>query len=139
MPVEERPGGSRPNPVARAAFEVSPKRPLGANVAIGQLTIPLRHLVLVARKQHLYAVDSGPFLHLLDIMLGFRDASVPFSYLDRDQKPVGYAVDICRHIVDAVKVRLGLAQLEVRLNGVTSATRIPLIATHLGPGRAGHP
>lgn len=62
------------------------------------------------------------------ITLGFRDSSVPFSYLDGDQKPVGYALDICRHIVDAVKVRLGLAQLEVRLNGVTSATRLPLIA-----------
>jgi glutamate/aspartate transport system substrate-binding protein len=62
------------------------------------------------------------------ITLGFRDASVPFSYLDGSQKPVGYALDICRHIVDAVKERLGLAQLDVRLNGVTSATRLPLIA-----------
>ena len=62
------------------------------------------------------------------ITLGFRDASVPFSYLDGNQRPVGYALDICHHIVDAVKDRLGLAKLEVRLNGVTSATRIPLIA-----------
>ena len=62
------------------------------------------------------------------IALGFRDASVPFSYLDGSQRPVGYALDICRHIVDAVKERLGLTHLDVRLNGVTSATRIPLIA-----------
>ncbi|MCJ2122375.1 amino acid ABC transporter substrate-binding protein [Methylobacterium sp. J-077] len=62
------------------------------------------------------------------ITLGFRDASVPFSYLDGDQKPVGYALEICYRIVDAVKERLGLAKLDVRLNGVTSATRIPLIA-----------
>ena len=62
------------------------------------------------------------------ITLGFRDASVPFSFLDADQKPIGYAMDICHTIVDAVRERLGLAQLEIRLNGVTSATRIPLIA-----------
>jgi glutamate/aspartate transport system substrate-binding protein len=62
------------------------------------------------------------------ITLGFRDASVPFSYLDGDQRPVGYALDICYRIVDAVKERLGLPKLDVRLNGVTSATRIPLIA-----------
>jgi glutamate/aspartate transport system substrate-binding protein len=29
------------------------------------------------------------------IALGFRDSSIPFSYLDDNQKPVGYAMDIC--------------------------------------------
>ncbi|MCJ2136391.1 amino acid ABC transporter substrate-binding protein [Methylobacterium sp. J-026] len=62
------------------------------------------------------------------ISLGFRDASVPFSFLDADQKPIGYAMDICHVIVDAVKEKLGMPGLEVRLTGVTSATRIPLIA-----------
>jgi glutamate/aspartate transport system substrate-binding protein len=62
------------------------------------------------------------------ITLGFRDASVPFSFLDADQKPIGYAMDICYAIVDAVKKKLDISGLEVRLNGVTSATRIPLIA-----------
>ncbi|MDN3627520.1 amino acid ABC transporter substrate-binding protein [Methylobacterium isbiliense] len=62
------------------------------------------------------------------ITLGFRDASVPFSFLDGNQKPVGYALDICYRIADAVKERLGLSKLDIRLNGVTSATRIPLIA-----------
>ncbi|MBE7245193.1 MAG: amino acid ABC transporter substrate-binding protein [Actinomycetospora chiangmaiensis] len=62
------------------------------------------------------------------ITLGFRDASVPFSYLDGNQTPVGYALDICYRIVDAVKERLGLDRLDVRLNAVTSATRVPLVA-----------
>jgi glutamate/aspartate transport system substrate-binding protein len=62
------------------------------------------------------------------ITLGFRDASVPFSFLDADQKPIGYAMDICYAIVDAVKRKLDMPGLEVRLNGVSSATRIPLIA-----------
>jgi glutamate/aspartate transport system substrate-binding protein len=62
------------------------------------------------------------------ITLGFRDASIPFSYLNDDQKPVGFAMDICYRIVEAVKKELKLDKLEVRLNPVTSATRIPLLA-----------
>ncbi|KRR19539.1 ABC transporter [Bradyrhizobium lablabi] len=62
------------------------------------------------------------------ITLGFRDSSIPFSYLDDNQKPVGYAMDICYKIVDAVKKELKLDKLEVKLNPVTSSTRIPLLA-----------
>ncbi len=62
------------------------------------------------------------------ITIGFRDSSIPFSYLDDSQKPIGYAMDICYKIVDAVKKELKLDKLEVKLNPVTSATRIPLMA-----------
>jgi glutamate/aspartate transport system substrate-binding protein len=62
------------------------------------------------------------------ITIGFRDSSIPFSYLDDNQKPIGYAMDICYKIVDAVKKELKLDKLEVKLNPVTSATRIPLMA-----------
>ena len=62
------------------------------------------------------------------ITLGHRDSSIPFSYLDDNQKPIGYAMDICMKIVDAVKKELKLDKLEVKLNPVTSATRIPLMA-----------
>jgi glutamate/aspartate transport system substrate-binding protein len=62
------------------------------------------------------------------ITLGFRDSSIPFSYLDDSQKPVGYAMDICYRIVEAVKKELKLAKIEVRLEPVTSSTRIPLLA-----------
>ena len=41
------------------------------------------------------------------IKIGHRDASVPFSYLDDSQKPVGYGVDICLKIADAVKAKTG--------------------------------
>ena len=62
------------------------------------------------------------------LTIGTRDASVPFSYLDGNQRPVGYAYEICLKVADAVKAHLKLDKLEVRLNPVTSATRIPLIA-----------
>ena len=62
------------------------------------------------------------------ITIGFRDSSIPFSYLDDSQKPVGYAMDICYKIVDAVKKELKLDKLEVKLTPVTSSNRIPLLA-----------
>lgn len=62
------------------------------------------------------------------ITLGVRDSSVPFSYLDAQQKPVGYAVDICYKIVDAVKQELSLPNLKVQLVPVLSSNRIPLMA-----------
>jgi len=66
--------------------------------------------------------DSG------SITIGYRESSVPFSYLDDKQQPVGFAMDICNKIVAAVKAELKLEKLEVKLNPVTSATRIPLLA-----------
>jgi glutamate/aspartate transport system substrate-binding protein len=62
------------------------------------------------------------------IALGFRDSSIPFSYLDDNQKPVGYAMDICYTIVDAVKKELKLDKLAIELVPVSSSTRIPLLA-----------
>jgi glutamate/aspartate transport system substrate-binding protein len=62
------------------------------------------------------------------ITLGHRESSVPFSYYDDKQQVVGYAMDLCYRIVDAVKAELKLAKLDAKLNPVTSATRIPLMA-----------
>jgi glutamate/aspartate transport system substrate-binding protein len=62
------------------------------------------------------------------ITIGHREASVPFSYLDDKRQPVGFAIDICAAIVDAVKRELKLDGLEVRYQLVTASTRIPLLA-----------
>jgi glutamate/aspartate transport system substrate-binding protein len=62
------------------------------------------------------------------ITIGHRDASVPFSYYDDKQQPVGYAMDLCHRIVDAVKKDLAMPKLEVKYQLVTSANRIPLMA-----------
>ena len=66
--------------------------------------------------------DSGT------ITIGHRDTSIPFSYYDDKQQVVGYAVDICMGIVDAVKANLKMPKIDVKYNPVTSATRIPLMA-----------
>src|SRR5260221_12766849 len=66
--------------------------------------------------------DSG------SITVGHRDASIPFSYYDDKQQPVGYAMDLCHRIVDAVKSELKMPKLEIKYQLVTSANRIPLMA-----------
>src|SRR3977135_3190813 len=66
--------------------------------------------------------DSG------SITIGHRDASIPFSYYDDQQKPVGYAMDLCLRIADAVKTELKMPKLEIKYQLVTSANRIPLMA-----------
>lgn len=62
-----------------------------------------------------------------EIRLGHRDVSVPFSYLDDQQKPVGYAMDLCARIVDAVKAELKLPALAVKMQPIQLSNQIPLI------------
>jgi len=62
------------------------------------------------------------------ITIGHRDASIPFSYYDDKQQVIGYAVDLCNRIVDAVKTELKMPNLKVNYQLVTSANRIPLMA-----------
>lgn len=61
------------------------------------------------------------------INIGHRESSVPFSYLDGNQKPIGYSMDLCAKVVDAVKAELKLPNLKVNLQPVTSSNRIPLM------------
>jgi glutamate/aspartate transport system substrate-binding protein len=61
------------------------------------------------------------------ITMGIRESSYPLSYLDDKQQPIGYHVDICNRIVDAVKKQLNLPNLKVHHQPVTSQNRIPLV------------
>ena len=63
-----------------------------------------------------------------EVALGYREASLPFSYLDDKQQPVGYSMDICMGVVEALKQKLQLPGLRVKRVPVTSSTRIPLVA-----------
>jgi len=61
------------------------------------------------------------------VKIGNRDASIPLSYLDDKQQPVGYGVDICLKVVDAIKAELKMPNLKVEFVPVTSQTRIPIL------------
>jgi glutamate/aspartate transport system substrate-binding protein len=62
------------------------------------------------------------------IVLGVRDSSIPFSYLDDKQIYIGYSIDLCNKIATAVQRELGMVELKRVYQPVTSATRIPLMA-----------
>lgn len=77
------------------------------------------------------AQETGTLKKIKDtgsITLGVRDSSIPFSYLDDKQSYQGYSIDLCMKVVTAIQKQLGLTALNVKLNPVTSATRIPLMA-----------
>lgn len=62
------------------------------------------------------------------ITVATRGASIPFNYLDDNNKQTGFAWDISQRVVEQVKKDLKLARLEVKTLEVTPQTRIPLVA-----------
>src|SRR6476620_10346555 len=61
------------------------------------------------------------------ITIGYRESAIPFSSLDDKQQPIGYAMDLCMKVVDAIKSELKMPNLKVNLQPVTSRNRIPLL------------
>ncbi len=61
------------------------------------------------------------------IVIGYREASRPFSFVGDDGKPVGYSIDLCLRIVAGVQQQLGLNDLQVKWVPVTPENRIPLL------------
>lgn len=78
------------------------------------------------------AVQAGPVLDRIrstgKIVLAHRESSVPFSYLDAERKPIGYAMDLCLKLADAVRRKLELKTLTPEFLMVTPANRIQMIA-----------
>jgi glutamate/aspartate transport system substrate-binding protein len=94
----------------------------------------MRLLSILAAALMTVSADAGELTGTLQkiketnrIVLGIQEASVPFSYLDGDQKVIGYAVDICMKIVNAVKRELNAPSVTVDTLPVTSSNRIPLM------------
>ncbi len=86
------------------------------------------------------ALGFAPALHAQDLTgtlkkiketgqmtVAHRESSIPFSYLDDKQQPIGYSMDICAKVVDAVKAELKMPNLKVVYQPVTSSNRIPLL------------
>ena len=88
-------------------------------------------LTLVTLALPALAQDLGPTLQKVkdsaSITMGIRESSLPLSYLDDKQQPVGYHIDICNKIIDAVKAHLKLPSIKVNHTPVTSQNRIPLV------------
>ena len=75
---------------------------------------------------------AGPVLDRVakgdSLNLGYRDASVPFSYLDANAKPVGYALDLCLQIAESIRKKTSAKAMKIAFVPVTSANRIQLVA-----------
>ncbi|AOJ14773.1 glutamate/aspartate ABC transporter substrate-binding protein [Burkholderia vietnamiensis] len=77
-----------------------------------------------------HAQETGTLKKIKDtgvIALGHRESSIPFSYYDQNQQVVGYSRDFQMKVVDAVKKKLNLPNLQVKNIPVTSQNRIPLV------------
>jgi glutamate/aspartate transport system substrate-binding protein len=76
--------------------------------------------------------QAGPALERIQssgrIVLAHRESSVPFSYLLPDGRPVGYAVDLCLKVADAVRKKLKMTTLNPQFLLVTPANRIQMVA-----------
>ncbi len=58
------------------------------------------------------------------IGLGYRENSIPFSYIGDDNQPWGYSVDLCIKVVAAIVKQLGVDELQLLWVPVTPETRI---------------
>jgi len=63
------------------------------------------------------------------IVLAHRESSLPFSYYDANKKPVGYALDLCKDVAEAVRKHLGMKTIEIEYLPITTSTRIDAIVT----------
>lgn len=61
------------------------------------------------------------------VAIGYRDASVPFSYLNPARQPIGYSIDICNEIVEDVRAELSDDSIQVKYVPVDTQTRIPRV------------
>lgn len=60
------------------------------------------------------------------LVVAYRESSVPFSYV-ADGKPIGYAMDLCLHLADAVRKRTGRKDMPVEFLLVTPANRVQMV------------
>jgi glutamate/aspartate transport system substrate-binding protein len=59
--------------------------------------------------------------------LGYRESSIPFSYLNRPGDPIGYSIDLCNAVVDETSKEIGGLEIAVKYKKVTAETRIPAV------------
>ncbi len=91
------------------------------------------HQVLAAATMAVLGshATAGPVLDDIrnrgKIVIAHRESSVPFSFVDPSGKPIGYAVDLCKRLAEAVRARLGMKAIGIDYIKVMPADRIPAI------------
>jgi glutamate/aspartate transport system substrate-binding protein len=108
------------------------RRAMGNALSVKNCLIAVVGFCLVATGSETRAADdlTGTLKKIKDagsISVGHRESSIPFSYYDDKNQVVGYSQDLVMMVVDAVKKRLNMPNLQVKMIPVTSQNRIPLI------------
>lgn len=91
-------------------------------VALAALVMPLAGQAQEAATDTLQKIKNENVL-----VVGYREASIPFSYYDEQQHPIGYSMDYANLIIERIKQELDLPDLKVRLLPITSQNRISLL------------
>jgi glutamate/aspartate transport system substrate-binding protein len=97
----------------------------------------LRFLLAVALSASLLAIPAaraqeltGTLKKIKDsktVTLGYRESSIPFSYVNKVGDPIGYSIDLCNAVVDEVSKELEGVEIAVNYKKVTAETRISAV------------
>ena len=63
------------------------------------------------------------------ITVAFSGDSMPFSYIEKDDKPAGYSIDICNRVIALIGRTVGVPDLKVNWRVGTAAERVQMVAT----------
>jgi ABC-type amino acid transport substrate-binding protein len=62
------------------------------------------------------------------ITIGHRESSIPFSYLSARGEPIGYSIDLCKLLVDAISEEVGRT-IVIKWQPVTPESRIAAVTS----------
>lgn len=91
------------------------------------VTVPMLFFILCGTAVAEVSSTLEKIKNTNSITVGYRESSIPFSYLGSDAQPTGFAWEICNRVIDRVKEVTGSADLRVATQAVTSQNRIPLL------------
>jgi glutamate/aspartate transport system substrate-binding protein len=61
------------------------------------------------------------------VTLGYRESSIPFSYVNKPGEPIGYSIDLCNEVVAEISSQFGGVEIAIKYKKVTAETRIPAL------------
>jgi glutamate/aspartate transport system substrate-binding protein len=102
------------------------------SAAVDRLPLGLLLAAALALQPALAQELTGTLKKIRDagsVTLGYRESSLPFSYLNAARRPIGYSIDLCLEIVDEVKDALGIEDLAVKYVAVSPENRIDMVAS----------
>ena len=102
-----------------------------SGIVVAVLSVLLLAVPAGAQEAANVAALSGTLKKVKDtgtITLGYRESSLPFSYLNRRQQPIGYAIDLCREIVEDLSTELDGMEIKIAFAPVTPADRLQKVA-----------